>query len=183
MRTRTGRIPADVARDPQHAELGIGIEAVAGLDLQRGHAFGDQGVDTGKRRGEQRGVVGRAGGAHRRHDAAAGAGDLLVAAPSSRSSNSRARSPPKTTWVWQSISAGVTSRPPRSRTGRPAGVGERGLRPDPGDAPGADRDGGRGKQPVGRPARLHRRDGGVSDQEIKAFQSDSPVSDFVLTGK
>ena len=78
--TRSGRSGADLAGDAQHAELGLAVEAVARLDLQGGDALGDQRVDA-----RQSGVAssaleaGRAGRAHGRGDAAAGAGDLLVA--------------------------------------------------------------------------------------------------------
>ncbi len=43
----------DGAGDAQHAELGVAVEAVAGLDLDGGDAFGDQRVDAGEGAGEQ----------------------------------------------------------------------------------------------------------------------------------
>ena len=58
---------------------GLDVEAVAGLDLDRAHAFGEQRVEARQRSGESVVLVGRAHGAHRRDDAAAGAGDILVA--------------------------------------------------------------------------------------------------------
>jgi hypothetical protein len=69
----------------------------------------------------------RASGLHGRDDAAAGPGDLLVAdAPARRSSNSWARSPPKTRWVCGSIRPGVIQRPSQSM--RLTGVEGGGLR-------------------------------------------------------
>ena len=43
----------NVARDAQHAKLGIAVEAIARLDLDRRHAFGDQAIDTFERAGEK----------------------------------------------------------------------------------------------------------------------------------
>ena len=45
-RTETGRRSAEAARDAQRLALGRGFEAVAGLDLDRRHAFGDQRVEA-----------------------------------------------------------------------------------------------------------------------------------------
>ena len=66
-------------RHPQHPPLAVEIQAVAGLDLQRGDAVGGQRARAGQRFGQQLVLAGRAHRLHRRHDAAAGAGDVLVA--------------------------------------------------------------------------------------------------------
>ena len=55
------------------------VEAVAGLDLDRRRAIGQQGAGARQRLREQCVLVGGARRAHRRHDAAAGARDVLVA--------------------------------------------------------------------------------------------------------
>lgn len=66
-------------RHPQAAGL-VGLaQAVAGLDLHRGHAFAQQHPGTAQRGVQQGRIAGVAGGLHGRADAAAGAGNLLVA--------------------------------------------------------------------------------------------------------
>ena len=72
---------AERPRDPQLLQLALEIEAVAGLDLHRGHALGDQGVEAGQGGCDQLRLAGGACGAHGRDDAAAGPRDLLVARP------------------------------------------------------------------------------------------------------
>ena len=54
-------------------------QAVAGLDLDGGHAFAQHRVQPRQAGGEQGGIVGGAGGAHGGNDAAAGAGDVGIA--------------------------------------------------------------------------------------------------------
>ncbi len=71
-------MPGECARGAQHLELVVGRQAVTRLDLDRRDAFGDQGVETGERARDQLGLAGLARRAHRRDDAAAGAGDLFV---------------------------------------------------------------------------------------------------------
>ena len=68
-------------RRRQHAGFGFRIEAIARLDLDGRDAFGDHRVEAFAGGVEERGVI---GGARRRdsgENAAAGAGDLLVACP------------------------------------------------------------------------------------------------------
>ena len=79
VRTRTGRTAPDRPRHPQHPELGLRVEPVARLDLDRRHPLGDQRVDPRQRAGEQLRLVRRPRRPHRRDDAAAGPRDLLVA--------------------------------------------------------------------------------------------------------
>ncbi len=70
---------ADAARDPQHLQFGGDVEPVAGLDLQRGDAFGKQRIDARQRQRQKLFLARLAGVANRRQDAAAGPRDLLVA--------------------------------------------------------------------------------------------------------
>jgi len=65
---------ADAARDAQHLALVLDVQAVAGLDLQRGHAVGR----ARQRLREQLVFARGAHGAHGREDAPTGARDLLV---------------------------------------------------------------------------------------------------------
>ena len=65
--------------DAQHAKLGLGIEAVAGLDLDGRHPFGDQPVETRQRRGHQRLCISGPRRRDGRADAPARPRDLLVA--------------------------------------------------------------------------------------------------------
>ena len=66
------------ARDPQHFQFGLDVQAVARPDLDGADAFGQQRVEPGQRLGEELGFGARVGVADGREDAAAGAGDLLV---------------------------------------------------------------------------------------------------------
>ncbi len=70
---------AEAPRGAKRPALGRRFEAVAGLDLDRRHAFGDQRVETPERRGDQVLFARRARRAHGRENAAAGSGDLFVA--------------------------------------------------------------------------------------------------------
>ena len=66
------------ARGAELARLGLGIEAIAGFHLDGRHALGDQVIEAGQGGGDQRVFVRRPGRLDGRHDAAAGARDLLV---------------------------------------------------------------------------------------------------------
>src|SRR5690606_26236732 len=70
---------ADPARDPQHPALTVEIQAVAGLDLQCGHAIGHERPCPRQRTREQGILVRGPGRAHGGDDAAAVARDFLVA--------------------------------------------------------------------------------------------------------
>ena len=70
---------AEAAGHAQHLQLVGQGQAVTGLDLDRGHAIGQQRVETRQAGGDQLVLAGGAGGAHAAEDAAAGAGDFLVA--------------------------------------------------------------------------------------------------------
>ena len=61
------------------AALGVEFEAVTGLDLDGGDAFGDQGVEPRQRRRDKFVGACLARGLHGRDDAAAGARDFFVA--------------------------------------------------------------------------------------------------------
>jgi hypothetical protein len=63
----------------QHLELGLDVESVARLDLDRGGAAGDQRLQPRPRGLDQLVEARRARRLHRRDDAAAGRGDRLVA--------------------------------------------------------------------------------------------------------
>ena len=76
---RHGQILPQAAGDPQAAGLVLGRQTVAGLDLQRGDALGQQRPGAGQGAGQQLVFRRGAGGSHGGQDAAAGAGDGLVA--------------------------------------------------------------------------------------------------------
>ena len=69
---------AEAARRAQHLALGCEVEAVAGFDLDRGDALGDQRVEAAQGLGDQRVLARGARGGDGGEDAAAGARDLLV---------------------------------------------------------------------------------------------------------
>ena len=73
------QLAAEAARDAQAARLVLGREAVARLDLERRHAFLHQREGALAREVEQCLVARRARRRDGRADAAAGAGDVLVA--------------------------------------------------------------------------------------------------------
>ncbi len=73
------QLRADAPRHAQHLALVLQVQAVAGLDLQRRRAVGDQGARTGDGLCEQVVLAGLAHRAHAGNDPPAGAGDLLVA--------------------------------------------------------------------------------------------------------
>ena len=85
MRREAGRahlerqLAAEAARDAQAPRLVLEAEAVAGLDLERGDAFGHQHPCTRGGKSVQLRIAGRARRRDGRADAAAGAGDVLVA--------------------------------------------------------------------------------------------------------
>ena len=66
-------------RGAQLLALGVEVETVARLHFDRGHAFGDQGVQPPQGRIDERLFARRARRSHRREDSAAGPGDLVVA--------------------------------------------------------------------------------------------------------
>ena len=72
---------AERARSGELAHLGLGIEPIARLDLDRRHALGDQRVEPRQRACHKVGLAGGPGRGHRRDDAAAGPRDLFVARP------------------------------------------------------------------------------------------------------
>ncbi len=109
------------------------IQTVARLDFQRGHPLGQKVIERGPGRWPTARPHRRPASPRRMTRCPRRrARSLHSWRLSSRISNSRARSPPKTIWVWQSISPGVTSRPSRS-SARGAGIFRRqiGLGPDP----------------------------------------------------
>lgn len=70
---------AEAAGHAQHLQLVGQGQAVAGLDLHRGHAIGQQRIEARQAGGDQLVLAGGTGGAHAAENAAAGAGDFLVA--------------------------------------------------------------------------------------------------------
>ena len=66
------------ARGLQLAALGIELEAIAGLDLDGGDAFRDQGIEPRQRRSHKLVGAGLPRRFHRGNDAAAGARDFFV---------------------------------------------------------------------------------------------------------
>ena len=71
-------LASEAARGAQLLGLVVAIEPVAGLDLDRGHAFGDQRVEPRQALRDELVLARGARRLHGRHDAAAGARDLLV---------------------------------------------------------------------------------------------------------
>ena len=131
-----GASAPSVARDREHLELGVAIEAVARLDLEHGHALGAERVEAPRARSPRArprwpcASPRRCGRCRRRR-----ARSPRRWRPSRRCSNSPARSPANTRWVWQSISPGV-SQPPRRRSplrpracGRSAAAPSQAIRP------------------------------------------------------
>ncbi len=70
--------PADRPRDAQHLRLGVALEPVARLDLQRRHALGQEALDARRARRQQIGLGRGARRPYGRGDAAAAPRDLLV---------------------------------------------------------------------------------------------------------
>ena len=68
----------DPPRGAQHGQLGLDIQTIARLDLDRCHAFADQRIDPRQRRRQQPVLARLARVAHRRQDPAPGARDFFV---------------------------------------------------------------------------------------------------------
>jgi len=68
----------DQSGSAQHAKLGVTVQTVTGLDLERGDALSQQGIDAAQRAGEQLVGAGRTRRGHRRNDTAADTFHLLV---------------------------------------------------------------------------------------------------------
>ena len=110
-------LPGEAPRGAQHLSFRFKIEAVARLDLDRRRRL---------RRSERRAAAAtdaairprspRASPRRWRRCRRPRARSLRSSRLASRSSNSRARFPAWTRWVWQSISAGVIQRPSQSTT-------------------------------------------------------------------
>ncbi|HRD29689.1 MAG TPA: hypothetical protein PLO65_15415 [Caulobacter sp.] len=72
------RVAVEIAGRAQHLQLGLEVQAVAGLDLKGRDALGDEGRQPPAGGLDQPGLGRRARGRHGRADTAAGQGDLLV---------------------------------------------------------------------------------------------------------
>ncbi|MGY4430125.1 hypothetical protein ACVWWO_002602 [Bradyrhizobium sp. F1.13.1] len=72
-------LTAEASRGGQLPHLGLGIQAVAGLDLDRGGTLGNQRIEPRQRVCYELGLACLARRGHCRDDTAAGARDLLVA--------------------------------------------------------------------------------------------------------
>ena len=164
----------DGAGDAEHAELGVAVEAVAGLDLDGGHAFGDQGVDAGEGTGEERRLVGLAGGADGGHDAAAGAGQLLVGGAFEAHLELAGAVAAE-----DHVGVAVDERRGDEAAGEvalgQAAAAEVGGGADGGDAAVLDGNGGVGEEAVGGGAELHRGDGGVGQEICGLCQAPHPL--------
>ena len=160
---------AEPPGDAELLELGVGVEPVARLDLDRGDPFVHQIAESRHRRFVERFVVGLPCSPHGRDDPAARLGDLLVA---------RAVEPhlELTSPAAAEDQMGVAVDQPR---GDPApacvmhnfGQGSRVAgqvrgRADPGDAPALDRDGGIADRAIGGAARDHRRQIGAGPEPV-----------------
>ncbi len=170
---------AEGARHPQHFEFGLGIEAVARLDLDGGHAIGQHAVEAPERGGRQRLLVGRPRRPHGGQDAAARARDLRIG-PALK---------PHRPFPGAGASEdemGVAVDEPR---GQPAAVERDDIRrqlvrparqigapADPGDAPAAHRDRPVADHPEGAGARVHRRQIGAEKQPVPALLRHDPSS-------
>jgi hypothetical protein len=71
----------EAAGGAEHVELGVPVEAIAGLDLHGRDSVGEERVEAGERGLDEVLHRSRAGGADGGQDAAAGLGDLLVGGP------------------------------------------------------------------------------------------------------
>lgn len=80
-RHRHGPQLADAAGGTQRFLLCGEIEPIAGLDFESGHALTQESIDPWQGATDKLLLARLPGGAHRRHDATAGARDLLVACP------------------------------------------------------------------------------------------------------
>ena len=98
----------------------VAIQAVARLDLDRGHALGAAAqASRARRRVRQLVLAGRAGRGHGADDAAAGARDLLVARPAA-AARTRPRGRPRTRDGCGSRSGPASASRPRRRSPRAA---------------------------------------------------------------
>jgi hypothetical protein len=127
--TPTGRSPQ--RRAARSCFSSLQLQAVAGLDLDRGDALGISASSRGRAAGDQLVLAGRAGRAHGGDDAAAGARDLLVGGAGQPQLELMGAVAAKTRWVWQSIRPGSDPAafaidrlaPPRRQARRFAGAG------------------------------------------------------------
>jgi hypothetical protein len=78
VKTSTPGVPPQGARHLQHPDLGREVEPVARLDLDRGHAFGQEALQPAPRGRFELARRGRPRRPHRPGDAAAAPRDLLV---------------------------------------------------------------------------------------------------------
>ena len=72
-------LAAEAARGRKLPDLGLGVEAIAGLDLDGGRALADQRVQPRQRAGDEFGFARVARGGHGRDDTAARARDFFIA--------------------------------------------------------------------------------------------------------
>ena len=100
-------------------------QAVAALDLDGGDAEAEQAIEPRPGQGLQFLLATAGGRADGGDDAAAARGDLLIAAPLSRCSNSSSREPAKIRCVWLSTRPGRTTLPVASMISASAGSGGR----------------------------------------------------------
>ena len=161
---------AEPARHFQHPDLGIAVQSVPGLDLDRGGSLLGHRLQPGERASVELFRGGRPGGAHRGHDPAAGGRQFFVARASEPRLELGAPISPE-----DEVGVAVDQR-----RGDPTSVKRPGLRrlvrrkvgtrPDPGDLPVPDRE-----RPVfdhGVRVRCtgpHRRDARVGQQQVRGL--------------
>ena len=163
---RQAGMPAETPGNLQHPEFRVRIEAIAGLDLDRGRAFGGEGPQS-----MERGVVElvlrrRPGRADSRHDAAAGIGDVLVARSAEACLELR---PPISSEDQVGVAIDEAGSDPSAIQGALlSGLARRqpGTRTDPGDRPAGDRQRAVLDRPVGDDTVTHRRDARVGQQQV-----------------
>ena len=159
---------AEPARHFQHPDLGIAVQSVPGLDLDRGGSLLGHRLQPAERASVELFRGGRPGGAHRGHDPAAGGRQLFVARASEPRLELGAPISPE-----DEMGVAIDQR-----RGEPASLERSGLRrlvrrkvrtrPDPGDLPVPDRE----RPVLDRAVRVrrtgpHRRDARVGQQQVR----------------
>ena len=155
----------------QHLEFVAGGQAVAGLDLDRRRTLADEGVEARQRAGDQRVLARRPGRGHRRGDAPARLGDLLVA----RAGEAKLELGGAVAAIDQvRVAVDEPGRHPAPLQVDPLRGGHAGRQvrhgADPGDPAVPRRDGAKRDLAIGCAARPHGPDTGVDPHSIKVLR-------------
>ena len=167
-------LDAEPARGAQQAGLGVEIEPVTGLDLDRGHALGDQPVEARGGARDELVLARRPRRLDGRDDAAAGRGDLAVAR-AGQAQLELVRAVAAEDEVGMAVDQ-AGGDPTAVASDALGGVGVRrqvALRADKGDAPAAGPDRAALDDPEARPARMERGQARIEPQPIEPHSSSS----------